>query len=251
VTEQGAVLVAESSRTGSSSALALWTAVAGFTVAVVVAVLLVSPRFVPDRYLATFALSEEAQLIAMLAGLAGAVLALGGVVNGLIALASAGWRGDRRTAWALALAVAGLSLVGFTWWFVNQSPYLRYGLKEPAAAARARLDALDAEAAVRTYLTARDLSVDYWLSDEQTRQRWHDANWDPAVWPSFPPWGVVAGVDDLQMTALMDRHHPATDLQRSFTIDCTARGRGTQEHYIVMASRSAGGPWRVEEIQFL
>jgi len=161
--------------------------IVGFAVCAVVAALLIAPRFVPDRYLSSFTLAEDWQLIAMAAGLVGAVLALVGLVAALVAVATR--RRGRRTTLALVLAVAALALAGLSWWFVNQPPYLRYGLEQPPAAQQASLDALGPEAVVTTYLTAGDLSVDYWLSDEQSRQNWHSSSWDPALWPKFPPWG--------------------------------------------------------------
>ena len=250
MTEHAAVLAGESVRTRRGLLAALVVAVIGCVVGVVLVLAQLAPLVVPLRSLPGFMLHANWQIAQQLAALVGAGLALVGLIAGLAALVGAGRGGARgRGVVTLALGIVALALAVFAWWFAQQSPYMRYGLKQLPAVERTRLDALGPEAVARTYFASRDPSVTYWLDDAAGRRSWHDAQTDPALNEFFPPWGLLAGFTDLTVAPLTDLDHPATDTQRSFRVGYVRPGESRSEWYVVLA-RQPDGPWRVQEVQF-
>ncbi len=249
MTEQVAVVAGVPDRVRRSSRLGLIVALAGCAVSAVLVLALLAPLVVPLRDLPAFMLQADWQTVQMFAVVIGAGLALTGLVASMAVFLAAGRGGVRRRGFVtLALSIAALALAVFAWWFAQQSPHLRYGLNELPVAERARLDALDPEAVARTYFASRDPSVTYWLDDTAGRQSWRDAQTDPTLSESFPPWGLLSGFSDLTVAPLKDREHPATDTRRSFRVGYVRPGEDRSEWYVVLA-RQPNGPWRVEEVQ--
>jgi hypothetical protein len=244
-----ASLASKPGRVERCSQVALVTAIVGSVIGAAIVVLLVAPRFAPDRYLSTFAFVDEQREGVWFAGILGVCFCLIALVAGLFIVATARQRRGGRITSAVVLALAGLALAALAWGAANQAPYQRYGLHALPAGERARLDGLDPAAAVTTYLTSRDLSVGYWLSAEQSRQSWHEAGARPVSWEHYPPWAVIDGVENLHVTPFADETHPATGTERSFMASYTTVGSGGREQNLFVLSRSPDGPWRVEEIQ--
>ncbi len=250
MTEQVAVVPGAPDHVGRPSRLGLIVAVSGCAVSAVLVLTLLTPLAVPLRDLPGFMLRADWQTVQLFGGLIGAGLALIGLVAGIAALLAPARSGVRRPGFVtLTLSIAALALAVFAWWFAQQSPYVRYGLKQLPVAERARLDALGPEAVARIYFASRDPSVTYWLDDAAGRRSWHDAQTDPTLSEFFPPWGLLAGFSDLTVAPLTDGDHPATDTRRSFRVGYTRPGEDRSEWYVVLA-RQLGQPWRVEEIQF-
>ena len=225
---------------------ALRLAVFGAVVSGTAVVALVAPLAFRGSALPAILLWRQRELGAMIGVMFGSFVALVALYSGIANLVSAHCRVRGSDMWALALGVLTLAVGCFAFWFVNQSGYLRYGIREVSAIEQSRLDALSPSAVVETYFQAEDLSVMYWLLDDQTRRDWRSASLDPDRSDQYFP--VAAGVRDLRVVLLEDRWHHSDGLKRFYSVTYKTAANGDPRQWTVLVARTPGGPWRIHGI---
>jgi hypothetical protein len=195
-----------------------------------------------------FLLSRQWWQFVQFAGLIGFWLAVAAAGMGLLALLAATRTGEPRfrAVGVIVLSAIALGFAGLGVWLCQQPAYFLSGSWQPPPTT-AELDALSPEAVVRTYFTARNLSVEYWLSDDAGRAFYHEPN-------AVPDLSLLAGVSDLHIEPLNvanDATFRNDATHRSFSVRYTSHASDNvgnppgPQQVVVTLVRRPGGPWRV------
>jgi hypothetical protein len=177
-----------------------------------------------------------------LAGLLGFWLAGAGLVLGITAHLIAKRRGQRST-WTEFILLVGVIPIAATpasVWLAHQPAYFLGATLPPS---HGRLDAMDARTVARAYLTAQNVSVEYWLSDAKGRAVWHESG--------TADLSLLAGVSSLSISPLRGSGDPNDATHRRFHVRYVSRASdsagnppGPQDETMMLVRRP-GGPWRV------